>query len=66
MQNNLYQDTLGLLHATDKDAHLPSRRLALQSAIGIGYCAAAMPLIAQTAIKTPTDGLVTGEVTIDA
>ena len=30
MQNNLYQDTLGLLHATDKDAHLPSRRLALQ------------------------------------
>ena len=36
-----------------------------QTALGVGYCAAAMPLIAQTAIKTPTDGLLTGEVTVD-
>jgi carboxymethylenebutenolidase len=65
MQNNLYQDTLGLLHASEKDAHLPNRRLALQTALGIGYSAAAMPLMAQTAIKTPTDGLRFGEVSID-
>ena len=43
----------------------PNRRLALQTALGVGYCAAATPLIAQTAIKTPTDGLLTGEVTVD-
>jgi len=65
MTNNLYQDTLGLLNASENDTHLPSRRLALQTALGIGYCAAAMPLMAQTAIKTSKDGLVTGEVTID-
>jgi len=65
MQNNLYQDSLGLLNVSEKEAQLPNRRLALQTALGIGYCAAAMPLMAQTAIKTPTDGLVTGEVTID-
>lgn len=65
MQNNIYQDTLGLVNATENEAQLPSRRLALQTALGIGYCAAAMPLVAQTAIKTPTEGLVTGEVTID-
>jgi len=65
MTNNLYQDTLGLLNASENDTHLPSRRLALQTALGIGYCAAAMPMMAQTAIKTSKDGLVTGEVTID-
>jgi len=65
MTNNLYQDTLGLLNASENDTHLPSRRLALQTALGIGYCAAAMPMMAQTAVKTSKDGLVTGEVTID-
>jgi len=65
MQNNLYQDTLGLLNVSESTTQLPNRRLALQTALGIGYSAAALPLIAQTAIKTPTDGLVTGEVMID-
>ena len=65
MQNNLYQDTLGLLNVSESTTQLPNRRLALQTALGIGYSAAAMPLIAQTAIKTPTDGLVTGEVMVD-
>ena len=65
MQNNLYQDTLGLLNVSEGATQPPNRRLALQTALGIGYSAAAMPLIAQTAIKTPTDGLVTGEVMVD-
>jgi len=65
MQTNIYQDTLALLHTSANHSPHPNRRLALQTALGIGYCAAAMPLVAQTAIKTPTDGLVTGEVTID-
>jgi carboxymethylenebutenolidase len=39
--------------------------LALKSAIGLGYVAAAAPLMAQTAIQTPGQGLVEGEVMID-
>jgi carboxymethylenebutenolidase len=39
-----------------------TRRTALQAAIGLGYAAAAAPLMAQTAIATPTDGLDAGEV----
>ena len=65
MENNFYQDSLGLLNASEKDIQHPNRRLALQTALGVGYCAAATPLIAQTAIKTPTHGLLTGEVTVD-
>jgi carboxymethylenebutenolidase len=39
--------------------------LALQTALGIGYAASAMPLMAQTAIKTSSEGLTEGEVMID-
>ena len=39
-----------------------TRRTALQAAIGLGYAAAAAPLMAQTAIATPGDGLDAGEV----
>lgn len=42
-----------------------TRRTALKAALGVGYAAAAAPLIAQTAIRTPSDGLVTGEVTYE-
>ena len=64
MTPDLLLDTQSLLN-TRADAQLPNRRLALQTALGVGYAAAAMPLMAQTAIKTPPDGLVAGEVTID-
>ncbi|MGB4362028.1 MAG: dienelactone hydrolase family protein [Rhodoferax sp.] len=55
----------------DFDALLPgqstvngaSRRTALKVALGVGYAATAMPIMAQTAIKTPSDGLTTGEST---
>jgi len=43
----------------------PSRRLALQAALGVGYAAAAWPVMAQTAIQTPSDGLTAGTVTLD-
>ena len=55
---------------TDIDALLPgrsteagmSRRTALQSAVGLGYAAAAAPLMAQTAIKTSAEGLEVGDI----
>lgn len=39
-----------------------NRRMALQSAIGLGYAAAAAPLMAQTAINTSAEGLEVGEI----
>ncbi len=38
-----------------------TRRTALKAALGVGYAATAMPIMAQTAIKTPGTGLATGE-----
>jgi carboxymethylenebutenolidase len=64
MNKDLIDDAQALLggHAV---ANGTTRRFALKAAIGVGYAAAAMPIIAQSAIKTPVTGLVTGEVTID-
>lgn len=38
-----------------------TRRTALKTALGVGYAATVMPIMAQTAIKTPSTGLATGE-----
>ncbi len=38
-----------------------SRRSALKTALGVGYAASAMPIMAQTAIQTSSDGLKTSE-----
>ncbi|MBP6719010.1 MAG: dienelactone hydrolase family protein [Rhodoferax sp.] len=43
----------------------PSRRTALQVALGVGYAASVMPIMAQTAITTPADGLTAGETTFE-
>ena len=64
MNHNHIVDTHALLNSTEA-THTPTRRLALQTALGLGYAAAAMPLMAQTAIKTSGEGLLDGEVTID-
>ena len=64
MNSNLIQDTQALLHHDGKTSAHPTRRLALQSALGVGYAAAAMPLMAQTAIKTSGEGLVEGKVMV--
>ena len=42
-----------------------SRRTALKTALGVGYAAAALPVMAQTAIKTSSQGLKTGEITYE-
>lgn len=49
-------------HATEAGT---SRRTALKAALGVGYAATALPIVAQTAIKTSSEGLTTGEITID-
>jgi carboxymethylenebutenolidase len=63
MHTNWIQDTQALLNSKDESA--PTRRLALQTALGLGYAASAAPLMAQTAVKTSSEGLIEGEVVID-
>lgn len=52
----------------DLDSLTPSReftrRAFVRTSVGSGFAAAVMPICAQTAIKTDTNGLVAGEVTI--
>ena len=58
---------------TEFDALLPgqstdsgaTRRTALKAALGVGYAATAMPIMAQTAVKTSSDGLKTGETSFE-
>jgi carboxymethylenebutenolidase len=64
LNTDLITDSQALLDASDALGH-PTRRTALKAALGVGYAAAALPIMAQTAIKTPTDGLTAGEVMID-
>lgn len=42
-----------------------TRRTALKAALGVGYAATAMPIMAQTAVKTPLAGLVAGQEIFD-
>ena len=42
-----------------------TRRTALKAALGVGYAASTLPVMAQTAVKTSAEGLTAGEVTID-
>lgn len=62
--DDLHRDGHALL-AAGPDAQPPSRRQALRAALGVGYAAAAWPVLAQNAIRTPSDGLTVGEVTVD-
>lgn len=43
----------------------PRRRTALKVALGVGYAATVMPIMAQTAIKTSAEGLTTGSISYD-
>ncbi len=60
-------------HQLDTEALLPgrsteagaTRRTALQAALGLGYAAAAAPVMAQTAIATSAEGLVAGQVSYE-
>ena len=42
-----------------------TRRTALKAALGVGYAASTLPVMAQTAVKPSSEGLTAGEVTID-
>jgi carboxymethylenebutenolidase len=42
----------------------PTRRAFVSGAVGAGFAAAALPVVAETTLKTDSDGLVVGEVTI--
>ncbi len=42
-----------------------TRRTALKAALGVGYAAAAGAALAQTAIRTPADGLTVGEISFE-
>ncbi|WP_372657078.1 dienelactone hydrolase family protein [Hydrogenophaga sp.] len=64
LNDDLVQD-LGALLPGQSGAAGATRRTALKAALGVGYAAAALPIMAQTAIRTPADGLTVGEVTID-
>lgn len=64
INDNLRAEFNALLPGRSTEAGA-TRRTALKAALGVGYAASVMPIMAQTAIKTPTDGLTVGEVTID-
>jgi carboxymethylenebutenolidase len=45
--------------------HIATRRTALKVALGVGYTAAAGDIMAQTAVKTSSEGLKTGEIMVE-
>ena len=61
LSQDLKNEFNALLPGQSTDAGA-SRRTALKLALGVGYAASAMPITAQTAIKTSSDGLKTGEI----
>ena len=64
LNTDLITDSQALLDAKASQGHA-TRRTALKAALGVGYAASVLPVMAQTAIKTSTDGLTAGEVMID-
>lgn len=64
LNNDENNDFNALLPGASSEAGV-SRRTALKVALGVGYAAATVPVMAQTAIKTPSEGLKTGETTYE-
>ena len=62
MFNNDLEDQFNALLPGKSTEAGATRRTAIKTALGVGYAAAALPIMAQTAIKTPSDGLKTGEI----
>jgi carboxymethylenebutenolidase len=50
--------------SAESTEHRPSRRDFVRVALGSGFAAAVSPVTAQTVVKTPSDGLLVGEVSI--
>lgn len=55
-------DSLRPGHASERGA---SRRVALKVALGVGYAACTVPVVAETAIRTATEGLKTGIISFE-
>jgi carboxymethylenebutenolidase len=64
LRDDITSDINSLLPGQTTEAGA-SRRTALKMALGVGYAATAMPIMAQTAIKTFSEGLKTGEVSYE-
>lgn len=64
MNRDLETEFKALLPGQSSEAGA-TRRTALKAALGAGFAASTLPIMAQTVIKTPTDGLTVGEVSID-
>jgi carboxymethylenebutenolidase len=64
LRDDLKSDFNSLLPGCSTEAGA-TRRTALKAVLGVGYAASTLPIMAQTAIKTSSDGLTAGEVTID-
>ncbi|UFS56588.1 dienelactone hydrolase family protein [Comamonadaceae bacterium M7527] len=62
--HNSIQDAQALLDKAVPSTP-PTRRTALKAALGVGYAAAVLPELAHSAIYTPGDDLVQGEVMVD-
>lgn len=64
MNPSLINDATALL-APAKNFESHDRRTWLKTALGMGYAAACLPLCAQTAIRTSSEGLLCGEAMVD-
>ena len=64
LREDLHTEFNALLPGRSTEAGA-TRRTALKAALGVGYAASTLPIMAQTAVKTSSDGLTAGEVTID-
>ena len=64
LSNDQKNDFNALLPGQSSEAGA-SRRTALKAALGVGYAATTLPIMAQTAIKTSSEGLKTGETTYE-
>jgi carboxymethylenebutenolidase len=68
MLNETTQDQMTDAQAlldSSSERHTATRRTALKVALGVGYTAAAGDIMAQTAVKTSSDGLKTGEIMVE-
>lgn len=64
LRDDLRKDFDSLLPGTSTEQGA-TRRTALKAALGVGYTAAAGAVCAQTAVRTPSDGLTVGEITYE-
>ena len=64
MNHSQMRDAAALL-APAKTFEHNDRRTWLKTALGVGYAAACLPLSAQTAVRTSSEGLLCGEATVD-